>query len=131
MLKHVRYDDIRLKKYRLIESISYQSHIIPPGGIAVVRLFGMLGAEGLITLYPGFSSDGATGAPDTKRVLTPAFFHDFICDLVDEGILPVECRREGDDMFRDMLILHGFTEDEADVYHWFVVNWGELKHGTG
>jgi len=130
MWKRLRYDDIRHMKYRLRESIYYQSKIIPPNGFAVERDFAELALDGMITLCPGFCYDGATGAPDTKEVMRGAAFHDFICNLVDLEVLPVEYRRQGDDMFKEILLLDGFSDYKADIYHKAVVRWGEIKHGT-
>jgi len=129
-MQQIEYDNITRMKYRVTEDIEYKSKIIPPNGIDIVAPFAKLHSDGVQVLYKGFCYDGATGAPDTPGVMRPAAFHDFICKLVEDRVLPVEYRRQGDDMFRDLLIEEGFDNYLADIYHKAVVTWGEIKYGV-
>jgi hypothetical protein len=124
----MNYSDIRDKKYRLDEPLQFHTGIIPP--YPIKKNYGYLSAEGVLSLKPGFCSDGATGAIDTKDFLVPAFVHDWFCDMVNDKTLPVEYRRKADDLLKQMLLDNGMSPIRAEYVHRAVVSWGQIKHAN-
>jgi hypothetical protein len=123
-----KYDNIMLKKFRLLGEFRIESDIIPPNGEEIDTTFAKLCSRGTIILRPGFCSDGFTFAPDIECAMDAAFVHDFICWLVDKKLLPIEYRKKGDDLFKDMLIGFDIPDAIVDVYYNAVVGWGQIKH---
>ena len=132
--KDVDYDEISLRLYRLLLEQSTDAGFLPPNAIPVQTKFGLFSTSGLLTLYPGFVYDGATGAVDTPEVMLAAAFHDWGCEAVNNGDLPKEYRRLFDNLFYKLLKENGLDETRwekfrASYMHFAVTKWGNIKHG--
>jgi hypothetical protein len=55
-----------------------------------------LDKDGVVTVFPGFVSDGATGALDTLDFLVGFFKHDVAYYLIRNGVLPKSYRAQAD-----------------------------------
>jgi hypothetical protein len=118
-----------LVRATLLRARHYKSNIKPPHGIRFEFKGGYIEPDGTVVLLVGFEWDLATGAIDTPSIIRASAFHDFICNAVDAGTLPVEYRRMGDDMFRAIA-----KEDGMPIWRRFwthtVVKWyGQFKYG--
>ena len=87
------YDEIDGMKYRYLEPTSTDMGFTPPHGKDIRTAFGLFSANGVLTLDKGNVIDGATGAFDTPGIIGPAGNHDWICDAVNEGLLPIDYRQ--------------------------------------
>jgi hypothetical protein len=118
-----------LVRANLLKEQRYKSNIKPPRSIPYGCKNGILEPNGFITLNKGFEWDLATGAFDTPDIIRASAFHDFICNAVDAGALPVEYRRMGDDMFRAIAKRDGMPIWRRAWTHFAVVKYGQLKYG--
>lgn len=113
----------------LLKEQSYKSKIKPLQGVIFKFKGGRLEPDGTVVLDAGFEWDFATGAFDTPDIIRASAYHDFICNAVDAGALPVEYRRMGDDMFRDIAKEDGMPIWRRAWTHFAVVKYGQLKYG--
>lgn len=81
----------------------------------------------VLTIKKGFQWDGATGALDTPDIMKASCVHDWFCNNVDNGVLPIEYRRKGDDLFYRICLEEGMPEFRAAYCHAAVVAWGHAK----
>ena len=107
----------------------YKSKIKPPNEVYFKFTGGKIHADGTIILDDGFEWDFATGAFNTPDIIRASAYHDFICNAVDVGALPVEYRRMGDDMFRDIAKEDGMPIWRRAWTHFAVVKYGQFKYG--
>jgi len=120
----VNYEEIGFRKYRLLTKLVVDTGISPPDGKEVRTKFGFLSVTGILTLYPGYQWDGATGAIDTISILRASALHDWFCLHVITRKLPPEYRRKGDDLFYLVCIEDGMPKIRADYAHAAVIAYG-------
>jgi len=113
----------------LLKEKRYKSNIKPPHGIRFEFKGSYIEPDGTVVLLVGFEWDLATGAIDTPSIIRASAFHDFICNAVDFGTLPIEYRRMGDDMFRAIAKEDGMPIWRRAWTHFAVVKYGQLKYG--
>jgi hypothetical protein len=113
----------------LLRERHYKSNIKPPHGVKFLFKGGCIHLDKTIVLDKGFEWDLATGAINTPSIIRASAFHDFICNAVDAGALPVEYRRIGDDMFRAIAKEDGMPIWRRAWTHFAVVKYGQLKYG--
>lgn len=123
-----------LVRATLLKEQRYKSKIKPPYkrvdfNFRINGKGGYIKPDGTVVLEVGFEWDFATGAFDTPDIIRPSAYHDFICNAVDAGALPVEYRRMGDDMFRDIAKEDGMPIWRRAWTHFAVVKYGQLKYG--
>ena len=70
--------------------------------------------NGEFAIFPPYQSDGATMAPDFKKILRRIFFHDIQCQFCNVADSPFT-RKESDDFFHEGMKLDQFRL--ADLYH--------------
>lgn len=128
LIENKDYDIINFKQYRLLKTLKIHTQIIPPEEKPVQTKFGYLTSEGQLSLYRGFIWDGATGAFDTDSILRASCIHDWFCNAVDNGDLPVKYRRKGDDLFYKIMTEDNVPEFRANYAYQAVVAWGQIKH---
>ena len=93
----IEYDKVG-SWYRVVKKFKKQTNIFPRSDINL--LFCSLSKEGVVTLKPGYCSDGVTYWWDRKKAITPAFVHDFFADLYQKGLITKEHRKLADKQFR-------------------------------
>tara|TARA_R110000772_G_scaffold51809_5_gene118872 strand:+ start:205 stop:639 length:435 start_codon:yes stop_codon:yes gene_type:complete len=71
--------------------------------------------SGKLITKKGYAWDGATGAADTDDILIASLFHDAVYQLMDEGHLPISCKKIADDLFRDI--------NKLTDMPWYRVRW--------
>lgn len=118
-----------LVRAKLLKDRRFLSNIKPPDGTYFMFKGGDINKDGTIILDVGFEWDLATGAVNTPDIIRASAFHDFICNAVDAGALPVEYRRMGDDMFRAIAKEDGMPIWRRAWTHFAVVKYGQLKYG--
>lgn len=102
----IKYDSIKDKKYRAIET--HQFHLGYAIAKAVDWRFVKVSIEGLVTVLPGYCSDGATGAID-RHLIEEAFEHDIPCELYSARLITKAQRKQSDKRFKKQLL------DDKDV----------------
>lgn len=117
-----------LVRAKLIKEQRYKSNIKPPNGVVFKFKGGRIEPDGTIVLEIGFEWDLATGAADTPSIVRPSGYHDFICNAVDAGALPIRYRRMGDDLFRAIAKEDGMPIWRRAWTHFAVVAYGQLKY---
>lgn len=55
--------------------------------------------KGILTLSPGYVSDGDTGARDTINTIEAFFKHDALCDLINAGLIPKGYQKQADKVY--------------------------------
>lgn len=120
---------LSLVRATLLKPQVYKSKIKPPQNQIFKFSDNLIKSDGTVILRPDFEWDFATGAFDTPDIIRASAYHDFICNAVDAGALPVEYRRMGDDMFRDIAKEDGMPIWRRAWTHFAVVKYGQLKYG--
>jgi hypothetical protein len=105
------YRKLRLGGYELTREFMVKTDVRPSARVSIPHA--SLDVEGVLRLEPGFQSDGATGACDTKDFMRGAFAHDAICDMHQQerempgdwnpkalSLLNRLCREDGMSAFR-------------------------------
>lgn len=130
------YERIGFRKWRVLKAFDTVCEFRPPvcketGLISPIKTeFGLFKPDGVLNIEKGFQWDGATFAWDTDSIMKGSCVHDWFCNAVDNGVLPVSYRRKGDDLFKRICLEEGMPEFRAVYAHAAVVAWGKLKHNT-
>ena len=70
-----------------------------------------------MTIYKGYAWDGPSGPTiDTKDFMRPSLVHDAFYQLMREGKLGQECRKDADELLKIMCIKDGMPAPRA----WYV-----------
>jgi hypothetical protein len=91
-------------RYRLTETIHFIGIRRHPAGTVEIQSanpkrqrLGILEHTGVLTMFPGYASDGATSAPDVQKLMRAIFLHDILCQCCtnpDWHMTRFECDRE-------------------------------------
>lgn len=77
--------------------------------------------DGVLTLHPGYSWDGASGpAIDTASFMEASAAHDALYQLIKEGLLPASSRKKADQLLRRLALEDGMPKWRA-AYVYFAV----------
>lgn len=80
----------------------------------------------LLTIRKGYAYNGASGPTfDTKNSMRPTAFHDAMCQLMAEGLLPREFSPLVNELFRELLLQDGMSSFRSGLWHH-----GVEKHGA-
>jgi len=63
--------------------------------------------NGEFAIFPPYQSDGATMAPDFKKIMLRVFYHDIMCQFCNVGNTPFT-RKDADDFFLEGMKLDRF-----------------------
>lgn len=122
------YERIGFRQWRVLKSFDTVCEFRPPEGKEIQTKFGFFNRKGILKIEKGFRWDGATGALDTPDIMKASCVHDWFCNAVDNGVLSVEYRRKGDDLFHRVCLEEGMPEFRAAYCHAAVVAWGQAKY---
>lgn len=103
-------------------------------GFAVATEFVSLLPTGRICLRHGYATDGITcitGTPWEFLLSRPwlvngSFPHDGIYQLIRLGLLPAKVKKQADEMLREVCVLGGADQWQADIVYRFVEHLGGL-----
>ena len=87
----MKYHDTRAYKYRVAET----ERILVPEFVEAPEIRQELFRlhKGVLTVYPGYSWDGASGPTwDTEETMTPSLAHDVLYQSIRTGLLPSSFR---------------------------------------
>jgi len=76
-----------------------------------------LDKEGLLTIKKGYAWDGASGAVDTDTNMRASLFHDALCQLINDALLPRLYQVVADQVFYDICLEAGMTKLRAWYHH--------------
>lgn len=119
----IRYH--RLYKYCLDERYEHQTRVtgeyakIPPGSYddPWLELF----PNGVLAIREGYSWDGPSGpAIDTKNFMRASLVHDALYQLIEEGQLSRNQRKNADKTMRDICKEDGMSGKRRFWVYWFV-----------
>ena len=85
-------------KHQLVASYRFVTRLRPDYDILTPYI--SLTTEGQGTLRGGYAWDGATGVPDTRKVLRGSAKHDGLYQLIRLGLLPISAKAIADAEFR-------------------------------
>lgn len=94
--------------YQLSENAAFHTSICPP--ITIKSDFLSLDSEGGLTILAGYAWDGASGPTlNSDSSMTPSLVHDALYQLMREGRLHPEWRKEADEQLYRMLRQRGMS----------------------
>ena len=97
-------------KYQVAEAFHYQTDIFPE--TELTGQFMRLSTNGILTLLPGYASDGPSGPTfDTKSFMRAAFVHDALYQFIREGA--DISRKKADEILRRICIEDGMWKVRA------------------
>jgi hypothetical protein len=104
-------------KYVIAEDYGCQTSVRP--GVLMSNDYLSLGAEGFLVVRKGYAFDGASGpAMDTPSFMRGALHHDALYQLMREGLLSDDFRKQADIELRKVCREDGMTKFRA----WYVYN---------
>jgi hypothetical protein len=99
-------------EYQLVEDYSSETGIVVPVDIATH--FILLSKEGRLTIKADYAWDGPSGpAIDTDNFMRGSLEHDALYQLMREGKLPREYRKEADLRLREVCLEDGMSSIRA------------------
>ena len=111
----IAYKKRKSYKYRLYED--YRVHV----GIRAFRMEGtkylILTTDGDLIIKKDYVWDGATCAIDTKNFMRGALIHDALYQLIREGIISTNKRKDCDEILREICIEDGMSRLRASIVY--------------
>ncbi len=102
-------------KFQLHEMKIVSTGIFPNSPIET--RFIKMNTNGTITIMEGYAWDGATGAWNTKNLITPSLVHDALYQLIRTRNLGTNKRRMADNLLKTMCLNNGMTRFRAWYIH--------------
>lgn len=130
------YERIGFRKWRVLKGFDTVCGFRPPADketgliFPIETKFGLFTPDGVLRIEKGFMWDGATMALDTDDIMKASCVHDWFCNAVDNGTLPVSYRLKGDDLFKRICLEEGMPEFRAYYCHAAVVAYGKAKYNV-
>ena len=110
------YRRLRPRKYQVLVSQVYQTHIFPDSDI--VHPFFILRSDGLLIVLAGYAWDGPSGpAPDSKWAMLASLFHDALYQMMRMGLLSRRFKPHADWIYFEVLVRSGAPEHAALLHH--------------
>jgi len=122
----LKYDDLKQFKYRVLEVFTMETDIFSE--VPIETTFSCLDIDGMITIYPGFCWDGATGALDTNNIMRGSCVHDAFCNWHDQGMLTLEHRKKADELLEKIIKEDGMSDFRAGYVYGAVQAWVKLRY---
>jgi hypothetical protein len=72
-------------------------------------------SDGLLTLSYGFWWNGSTFVQDTSYCMRPSAFHDALCRMIAQGLIPASVRPAADKLYYDLCIEEGMGWLQAKI----------------
>ena len=121
------YERIGFRTWRVLKTFDTVCEFDTSDDEPIITKFGHF-EDKILRIEKGFRWDGATGALDTADIMKASCVHDWFCNAVDNGVLPIVYRRKGDDLFKRICLEEGMPEFRANYCHAAVVAWGHAKY---
>lgn len=77
-------------------------------------------ASGMLFIREGYVWDYGTWAIDTPAVIVASLVHDALCDLIAQGELPLQARKDADLFYRKMLKEGGMSWFRRQVQYFSI-----------
>jgi hypothetical protein len=111
-------------KYQLVNTYSLDVGICPED--LVCTQFIILYPSGQLSILTGYAWDGPSGpAIDTTNFMRGSLIHDALYQLIDEGHIPSDYKKQADKLLRQICIEDGMSRIRA----WWVYNAVKLFGG--
>ena len=118
----ITYKKRRKYKYILTVEHKYKTMIKLDKPIDTEYL--IMNVEGDLKIKVGYSWDGASLAPDTKKIMTGSLVHDALYQLMREGHIDRKERDNADLILRDICITDGMIKPFANIVYSAVKTFG-------
>ena len=106
----------RPSRYRLDETEIIKIDI---PGFDVSNEYYALNTDGYLIAKIGCTWDGASGGIDTQSFMRASLFHDILCYMINDNLLPVQTQPYADKLLRDLCIEDGMSKIRAwNIYLW-------------
>ena len=128
-MKKIKYRELKNYKYEVAEGCSIQTEIKPTQDIFEPnedRPFIVLGKNGILSIFPGYAWDGASGiAIDTKNFIRGSLVHDAFYQLMRQSKLGLEHRDYADRLLQKICKEDGMSAFRANNVYYAVKMFGE------
>ena len=102
-------------KYQLASDVTGQTPIKPEREVDTE--FIKLSVDGFLFIKSGYAWDGASGPTfDTLNTMLPSLVHDCFCQLIRQGYLDDDIRKDADYFFYDLLRSKGMWKIRAKLW---------------
>lgn len=106
-------------KYQLAENLEIHIPIFPKQDIEAEYI--KLSREGKLFIQNGYAWDGPSGPTvDSLSSLRGSLIHDALYQLIREGFLSMDCRKDADKILCDYCISDGMWRLRAKIWKWAV-----------
>lgn len=104
-------------KYQLVEGFSIQTKIVPaPLLKGIENRYLLLTNKGVLVIRTGYAWDGPSGlAIDSKTYMRASLIHDAFYQLMREGLLSANWRKEADDFLYEICVRDGMLKIRAYI----------------
>ena len=97
-------------------------------GYMIASDYATLDSSGKLTIFKGYAWDGCSGPTyDCDKSMTPSLAHDTLYCLMQDGLLPSDCKTLADNLFYKLLIDRKFNLGRARAYFIAVVLFGKTE----
>jgi len=120
----MKYKKVRYK-YTVTDGQQYQTGIMP--NVPAVNQFYVVAVTGLVTVFPGYSWDGSTGAEDTPESMSASLVHDICCQAVQEGTLDKKWKRRADFEYFWLCVKNGMSKTRSLV-RWVAISFHDWEN---
>ena len=115
-MKEIKYRSIKKYKYQLLDTYRHKTGLHIAKGVSSKNNWIKL-QTGWLTIKRGYAWDGPSGPTiDTKNFMRGSLVHDALYQLMREGKVNRERRKEADELLRDICIEDGMSKMRA----WYV-----------
>ena len=120
----IKYSDFTKYRYKLKESITYQTDIFDA---RIETKYISLHTDGLLIVKTGYAWDGATFCPDFKSIMRASLVHDCLCQMINVGLLGKWCQQKADKILKVICIEDGMNTWLANLVYGCVrvYQWGQ------
>jgi hypothetical protein len=91
----------------------------------IKTIYGRLETNGLLTAFPRYAWDGASGCPDFEWIMRGSFWHDLGYQMIREGVMPPESKTEWDALLKKCCLEDGAWKWQASLVEKAVKKFGK------
>jgi hypothetical protein len=119
MAKHIWYRELSQYKYQLLEKYVHETGLKIPKAVRTKEDWVRMDKTGRLTLKKGYAWDGPSGPTiDTRNFMRGSLVHDALYQLMREGFLRQNKRKQADALLQSICLEDGMSKVRAAyVYH--------------
>jgi len=121
----IKYRSIKKYKYQLLEPCAVKAGIFPKDG--VITDFITLSVNGWLIICKGYAWDGPSGPTwDSQNFMRGSLIHDALYQLIRDGFLNYKCKRQADNMLKQICLEDGMSKFRVWYVHKAVQAFGRF-----